>query len=153
VPKPIDVFSLTSWTELREPGVQAFSGSAAYTITFQRPAGTALNWLLDLGKVAESARVQLNGRDLATVLGPTYQLTITGDQLRDRNELTVIVSNGMANRMRDLDKRGVDWKKFYNINMSARLKENRGPDGLFTAEHWQPRPSGLLGPVTLTPLR
>lgn len=153
VPKPVDIPALTSWTELNEPGVQAFSGSAVYTITFPRPVGTVPNWLLDLGKVAESAHVQLNGRDLATVLGPTYQLTIPGDLLRDRNELTVIVSNGMANRMRDLDKRGVDWKKFYNINMSARLKENRGSDGLFTAEHWQPRPSGLLGPVTMTPLR
>lgn len=153
VPKPIDIPALTSWTELSEPGVQAFSGSAAYTVTFPRPAGTVQNWLLDLGKVAESARVQLNGHDLATLLGPTYRLTIPGDQLREQNELTVIVSNGMANRMRDLDKRGIDWKKFYNISMSARLKENRGPDGLFTAEHWQPRPSGLLGPVTLTPLR
>ncbi|WP_288428477.1 glycosyl hydrolase [uncultured Spirosoma sp.] len=153
VPKPVNMPALTSWTELNEPGVQAFSGSAAYAITFPRPAGTAPIWLLDLGKVAESARVQLNGRDLATLLGPTYQLTIPGNLLRDRNELTVIVSNGMANRMRDLDKRGVGWKKFYNINMSARLKENRGPDGLFTAEHWQPRPSGLLGPVTMTPLK
>jgi len=47
----------------------------------------------------------------------------------------------------------VEWKKFYNINMSARLPENRGADGLFTAAKWEPRPSGLLGPVTLTPLR
>jgi hypothetical protein len=42
----------------------------------------------------------------------------------------------MANRIIDLDKRGVQWKKFYNINMSARLAENRGPDGLFTAAKW-----------------
>jgi hypothetical protein len=59
----------------------------------------------------------------------------------------------MANRIIDLDKRGVQWKKFYNINMSARLAENRGPDGLFTAAKWQPKPSGLIGPVTITPLK
>jgi hypothetical protein len=29
----------------------------------------------------------------------------------------------MANRIIDLDKRGLQWKKFYNINMSARLAE------------------------------
>ena len=66
--------------------------------------------------------------------------------------MEIIVTNGMANRVIDLDKRGVSWKKFYNINMSARLPENRGADGLFTAGRWQPKPSGLLGPVTITPL-
>ncbi|WP_217371882.1 glycosyl hydrolase [Spirosoma rhododendri] len=152
LPKATEIASLESWTELNEAGVKEFSGSASYSITFPRPTGSAQRWQLDLGKVAESARVRLNGRDLATLLGPTYQLTLPDSLLRDQNELTVVVSNGMANRIRDLDKRGVNWKKFYNINMSARLKENRGPDGLFTAEHWQPRPSGLIGPVTLTPL-
>jgi hypothetical protein len=152
LPKPIETTSLGSWTTLTEAGVQAFSGSASYTLNFSRPTDSAQNWLLDLGKVAESARVRLNDRDLVTLLGPTYQVTIPDSLLHDQNELIVIVSNGMANRIRDLDKRGVEWKKFYNINMSARLKENRGSDGLFTAEHWQPRSSGLLGPVTLTPM-
>ncbi|MGV3558002.1 hypothetical protein [Larkinella arboricola] len=36
--------------------------------------------------------------------------------------------------------------------MSARLRENRGADGNFTAEKWKPRESGLIGPVTLTPV-
>jgi hypothetical protein len=46
----------------------------------------------------------------------------------------------------------VNWKRFYNINMPARLPENRGPDGLFTAAKWEPLESGLMGPVTLTPV-
>jgi hypothetical protein len=141
-----------SWTDLASDGVKAFSGAASYSLTFAKPTGHTGDWQLDLGKVAESARVQLNGQELATLIGPTYQLTIPDSLLRPTNKLTVTVSNGMANRIADLDKRHVDWKKFYNINMSARLKENRGKDGLFTAEAWQPRPSGLLGPVTLTPL-
>ena len=44
------------------------------------------------------------------------------------------------------------WKKFYNVNMPARLPENRGADGLFTRRDWEPLDSGLLGPVTLTPM-
>jgi hypothetical protein len=36
--------------------------------------------------------------------------------------------------------------------MPARRRENAGPDGLFSAAKWAPRPSGLLGPVTLTAL-
>lgn len=30
----------------------------------------------------------------------------------------------MANRIAYMDKKGVDWKIFYNVNMSARKKEN-----------------------------
>ena len=41
---------------------------------------------------------------------------------------------------------------FYNVNFPARLPENRGPDGLFSAAKWEALESGLLGPVTLTPL-
>jgi hypothetical protein len=51
-----------------------------------------------------------------------------------------------------MDQQGMVYKKFYNINFPGRLPENRGEDGLFTAAGWTPRESGLLGPVTLTPL-
>ena len=95
----------------------------------------------------------LNGKKIATLIGPLYTVTITPNLLKPVNDLQVIVTNGMANRIIDLDKKGVQWKKFYNINMSARLAENRGADGLFTAAKWQPKPSGLLGPVTLTPMK
>jgi hypothetical protein len=73
-------------------------------------------------------------------------------QLTSTNLLELSVTNLSANRIRDLDRRGVAWKKFYNVNFPARLPENRGPDGLFTAAGWDPLVSGLLGPVRLTPL-
>ena len=73
--------------------------------------------------------------------------------LQRNNELEIRVSNLMANRMADLDKRGVNYKKFYNINFAARKRENTGPDGIFTAANWKPADSGLIGPVTLTPLK
>ena len=108
---------------------------------------------MNLGDVKESATILLNGKKITTVIGPSYAVTIPAAQLKPNNQLEVIVTNGMANRIIDLDKRGVQWKKFYNINMSARLPENRGPDGLFTAAKWEPKPSGLLGPVSITPLK
>src|SRR5262249_40422473 len=123
-----------------------------YTTTFQRPAGKAQWWQLDLGRVAESARVRLNGRDLATIIGSPFRVTIES-QLKAINTLEVSVTNLSANRIRDLDRRGVRWKKFYNVNFPARFPENRGPDGLFTAAKWPPLESGLLGPVTLLPLQ
>ncbi len=41
--------------------------------------------------------------------------------------------------------------RFYNVNMAARLKENN-KNGIFDASHWKPLESGLMGPVTITPL-
>ena len=55
---------LASWTVLGGDDVKRFSGTAEYTMTFPRPAGTAEAWQLDLGRVHDSARVRLNGREL-----------------------------------------------------------------------------------------
>ena len=94
----------------------------------------------------------MNGRDVATLIGPPYRFVVDDASVSATNVLEVSVSNLSANRIRDLDRRGVAWKKFYNVNFPARLPQNRGPDGLFTAAGWDPLESGLLGPVTLTPL-
>jgi hypothetical protein len=142
---------VASWTTF-ERDAEAFSGTAVYTATFSRPQGPNQVWQLDLGRVAASARVRLNGEELATLIGTPYQVVLDARWLRATNSLEIAVTNLSANRIRDLDIRGVAWKKFYNVNFPARLAENRGADGLFTAAKWEPLESGLLGPVTLTPL-
>ncbi len=68
------------------------------------------------------------------------------------NTLELEVSNLMANRIAYLDRNKIEWKKFYNINMAARLKENN-KNGIFDASAWKPMESGLVGPVTITPLK
>jgi len=153
LPHETTVSQLRSWTDFDIPGVKEFSGTTQYSITFNKPAINAASWLLDLGDVKESATIILNGKKIATLIGPSYTVNISPNILKPVNELQVIVTNGMANRIIDLDKRGIEWKKFYNINMPSRLPENRGADGLFTAAKWSPRSSGLLGPVTITPLK
>jgi alpha-L-rhamnosidase len=152
LPAAVDVTELKSWTEFGGEAVKAFSGTAAYTLTFARPAGEAAAWQLDLGRVAESARVRLNGVEVAALIKPPYRVTLPAAQLKEQNTLEVLVTNLSANRIADLDRRGVAWKRFYNTNIPARLAANRGPDGLFSAAKWPPRPSGLIGPVTLAPL-
>jgi hypothetical protein len=152
LPAPRSVDTLVSWTALGGPDVRAFAGTATYSATFPRPAGAAARWQIDLGAVRESARVRLNGRDLATLIGPSYRVVVDASALSATNTLEVSVTNLSANRVADLDRRGVPWKKFHNVNMPARFPENLGPDGLFTAAAWEPLPSGLLGPVTLTPV-
>ncbi len=143
---------LGSWTNYEGDTFKKFSGTAKYVISFEKPQVDADAWQLDLGKVCESANVTLNGNDLGKLICEPFQISISKDMLKDQNVLEIKVSNLMANRIADLDRQGVEWKKFYNTNFPARRRENRGPDGLFNASKWAPRDSGLIGPVTLTPM-
>jgi hypothetical protein len=60
-----------------------------------------------------------------------------GDALRrGRNVLELEVTNVAANRIRDMDRRGVNWKIMP-----------------FDASGWAVEPAGLLGPVELVPQR
>jgi len=153
LPAAQTIARLSSWTALGGDTVRAFSGTATYVARFPRPRGGADLWRLDLGRVHDSAHVRLNGQDLETLIGPHFRLTLTPDRLRASNLLEVTVTNLMANRIAALERSGVPWKTFYNVNFPARLPENRGPDGLFSAAKWEPLDSGLLGPVVITPLR
>ena len=152
IPLPKTIDRLASWTTFGGGDVLSFSGTATYTAHFAKPAASAPAWELDLGRVRESARVRLNGRDVGTLIAPPYRLVLDNIQLAQDNVLEISVTNLSANRIADLDRRGAGWKKFYNVNFPARLPANRGADGLFTASSWEPLESGLLGPVTLTPL-
>ena len=125
--------------------MERFAGTACYSLHFDAP-GAATQVRLDLGRVCESARVRLNGRDLGTLFLPPFQVVLEGLKPRD-NLLEVEVTNLSANRIRDLDRHGVKWKNFYDINF---VSINYQP---FDASNWPLRASGLLGPVTLQPLK
>jgi hypothetical protein len=152
LPEAVETAKLGSWTEYGGQAAKRFSGTALYAIDLPRPAGDFRGWLVDLGRVCESAKVTFNGEELGTLISPPYQIVIPAGKMRGRNKLEIRVSNLMANRIADLDRQGVSWRKFYNVNFSARLRENRGPDGLFNASQWPARDSGLIGPATLTPV-
>jgi hypothetical protein len=154
LPAAVETDRPGSWTDLDGEAVKRFSGAAVYTISFsmQGRGPEQGDLALDLGRVAESARVRLNGNELGVLISAPYRIRIPKELLKEQNTLDVVVSNLMTNRIIDLDRRGVNWKKFYNTNMPARRRENAGPDGLFTAARWTPRESGLIGPVALIPL-
>ncbi len=145
LPASFETDSLASWTQQTDTNAQRFAGTARYTLRFDAPAGFTKNLRLDLGEVCQSARVRLNGRDLGTLIAPPFQVTI--EKLKARNNvLEVDVTNVSANRIRDLDRRGVVWKKFRDINI---VNIDYKP---FNAADWPLTDSGLLGPVTLTPV-
>jgi hypothetical protein len=146
LPAAFSTDTLVSWTERGGEEAQRFAGTARYTIRFDAPSpGDASSYLLDLGKVAESARVRLNGKELGTLFARPFAVE-TGPLRRTGNELEIEVTNLSANRIRDLDRRGVPWKIFNDINfVSIDYKP-------FDASRWPVRLSGLLGPVSLQPL-
>jgi hypothetical protein len=147
LPAEIETRALASWTTLGDAEARRFAGTARYAIEVERPAGDADDWLLDLGRVCESARVRLNGRDVGTLWCAPFQIRM-GEFLRPgRNLLEVEVTNLAANRVADLDRRGVVWKAFHEINF---VNRDYRP---FDASEWASRDSGLVGPVTLVPLR
>ncbi len=127
---------------------ERFGGTARYEIEFTLPAGAgADDWQLDLGDVRETARVFVNGRETDLVWSLPARTRI-GPFLRPgKNTLALEVTNLPANRIRDLDRRKVEWKKFHEINF---VNIHYQP---FDASAWPLAPSGLLGPVTLIPLR
>lgn len=138
------------WTDLEGEEFQHFSGTAVYRTDFELPDEWQGSLLLDLGEVSESATVKVNGEAMGTVLGPVYQLILPSSSLQKTNSLSIEVSNLMANRVMHLEKNGGRWQRYYNINISARLRENLGPDRVFTTKAWAPLPSGLAGPVSIT---
>jgi len=144
LPKSFTENSPSAWTGRGDDDADRFAGTARYSITFDAPDGASRHRLA-LGRVAESARVKLNGREIGVLFAGPYSIE-TGPLRRTGNTLEVEVTNVSANRIRDLDRRGVQWKIFRDINFV-------GIDyKAFDASQWPVRVSGLLGPVTLQPI-
>jgi len=153
LPKSVKLAKLGSWTELDGDSYKAFSGTAVYKTSFAKPSGEAKYYRIDLGKVAHSARIRLNGKALSTLICEPFSVDISAADLKETNDLEISVTNLMGNRMADMERKGQPYKIFYNVNFPAYKAENRGADGLFTTLGWKPQSSGLIGPVTLTPLQ
>lgn len=141
LPKPYRTDSLVSWTESGGHDAGSFAGTALYTLRFDAP-GAGPRWTLDLGRVIQSARVRLNGKDLGTVFTAPFRVVVDALKTKD-NVLEIEVTGTSANRIRDLDLRGVKWKIFYDTNVVNRKYKP------FDASKWPVAEQGLLGPVTL----
>jgi hypothetical protein len=141
LPPPAEIITLASWTNLSADAAR-FAGTARYRLTFDAPQPSADHWLLDLGTVAQSARIRLNGSTLGTRFAAPYQVTLPALKLQG-NELEIEVTNVAANRIRDLDQRHVEWRIFHDINFMSITGKR------FDASAWPLTDSGLLGPVTL----
>lgn len=136
---------LISWPDLADPKAIAFSGSGVYTSTINIPVKTANEYVLNLGRVAESARVWINGKDAGIIWANPFEVRIGKFLHSGSNTIKIEVANLMANRIRDMDKKGIQWRKYHEINF---VNINYKP---FDAANWRPMESGLIGPVMVVP--
>ena len=146
LPKSQTLFTLMSWTSLSDLNGRYFSGSGEYRTTVYLPEKNGADYILDLGDVRESARVWVNGQDVGLLWHVPFKVNIGGFLKQGNNNLRIEVTNIMANRIIDLDKRKVEWRKFNEINFVDLYYKP------FDASGWEPMISGLLGPVTITPV-
>ncbi|TNF39990.1 MAG: hypothetical protein EP310_09665 [Bacteroidetes bacterium] len=140
-PGNLQTDELLSWTKMGDMETRRFAGTVRYLTEFNRESD-AKSGILDLGVVKDCARITLNGKNIGTLLGPTYKIRVD-NLVRGKNVLQVEVTNVAANRIRDMDINGVEWRKFYDINLVNIEYEP------FDASGWEIRDAGLLGPVTL----
>jgi ABC-type sugar transport system ATPase subunit len=175
LPPALETNVLQSWTDLGGDEAQRFGGTARYRLefdfdsvvarAFQPVSGNASapspaqaaratprpqtdDWHLELGDVRESARVIFNGQPVATAWSLPFRVRLASALLKPgRNILELDVTNLAANRIRYMDQNKLPWKIMRDTNV---VNINYRP---FDASAWPLTPSGLLGPVTLTPLK
>ena len=145
----------TSWTSLNNETLKNTMATGRYATTFKlkditktnkqplKEYGKDLHYILDLGDVRESARVVLNGQEVATLFAVPFRCDVTKYLKKGTNTLEVFVTNLPANRIAKLDRDGVVWRKFKEINVvDLNYKKN-------LYDTWTPMPSGLNSEVKL----
>lgn len=82
---------LGSWGTLADPLARSFQGTATYGIGFEVPADG--KWLLDLGEVAHTARVRIDGKEAGVTFAPPHQLDISRFVSGGAHALEIEVTN------------------------------------------------------------
>jgi len=145
LPATQNLTKLVSWTSLANPKLQNFSETGVYTSNFILNSKTAKEYVLNLNQVGESARVWINGKEVGVLWSIPFHARI-GEYLKaGNNTIKVEVVNLMANRIRYMDQNKIIWRNYNEINfVDINYKA-------FDASKWSIMPSGLIGPVTITP--
>ena len=138
--------TLSGWERDASGAGVPFCGTMRYRTVFDAPRTDAA--ALDLGDVRQSAHVTLNGRDLGKAFLAPFRVAVPPGTLKARgNVLEVEVTSVAANRIRHMDRTGVKWRTFHDINFAS----YKG--GRFDASKWPLTVNGLLGPVVFGPAR
>ena len=148
-PRVVKSFALDkaqTWQSLDDDSVKVTMGTGIYTTHIKltkKDMKNANGWKIDLGDVRESARVYINGEFVGCAWSVPFVLDCRQTLKAGDNEIRIEVTNLPANRIADLDRRGVKWRKMEEINVvDINYKKT-------TYDQWEPMPSGLNSEVRL----
>ena len=147
LPKTRTLDKLQPWTNFTEDAsTQSFSGTGVYTTTLKLKKKNADDYLLKFDKLYESARVIVNGQDAGIVWSLPFEINIGKYLNKGKNTIQIEVCNLMANRIRDMDQKKIQWRNYHEINF---VNINYKP---FDASNWKVQPSGLDGQIQIIPI-
>jgi hypothetical protein len=149
-PKIEGIFNLknvASWTTLDVPEARINMGTALYRKVFNLNKGEVTNWLLDLGDVRETARVRVNGQEAGTLWAVPFRMNIGHLLIEGENTLEIEVTSLPANRIAEMDRHGVEWRIFKEINIVDIHYKKTGYG------HFPVMPAGLNSDVKLIPIK
>ena len=101
-PKSAKFPKLESWTKNNNLGIRYFSGIATYTKKIELKQSIFKQnrrIVLSLGKVADVARVKINGKNVATLWHAPFECDITNFVVEGENILSIEIANRWVNRM------------------------------------------------------
>jgi hypothetical protein len=140
-PESVQWDELIDWTTSQISGIKYFSGTAAYSIQFEMPKAAATYFWLDLGKVCEVGEVSIDAHDLGTAWTYPFRVKVPAELLtKGTHNLEVKVTNVWNNRLVG-DQFLPEKERITRTNVKVTNKNSPLV------------PSGLLGPVTLQPVR
>ena len=147
-PKVSQTFTLENiqtWETLNDEA-RVTMGTGVYETTVKlkkKDLKDATAWKIDLGDVRESARVYINGEYIGCAWSVPYVLDCKNTLKKGKNTIRIEVTNLPANRIADLDRKGVKWRKMEEINVvDINYKKT-------LYDTWEPMPSGLNSQVKL----
>jgi len=147
LPEPVKTDTLKSWVYFGDEW-KVFGGKAVYSGEFSLGADYLdVPVRLDLGDVRETAKVVVNDCEVGLLWCIPYRVVIPPGILKKDNKIEIGVTNLSFNRVINLDKKGVQWKDYYN----TRFMNIQGKP--YDASDKEPVESGLTGDLKLTVLK
>jgi len=131
------------WTGQGSEEKDHFSGQATYSTSFNIDDLESANYLLEFENVNESVKIWINDQYVGQVWSIPYRIEVNNHLQKGENNIKLEVANLMANRIRYMDKQGMEWRNYHEINfVNIDYKA-------FDASTWRVMPSGIRGAVKL----
>ena len=146
IKKTYSLDTLRTWEKL-DSKTRTLMGTGVYQCSFdlkKKMLNGSRTWQIELGDVRECAHVNINGHDIGCAWAVPFVLTFDASILKlKKNIIRVSVNNLPANRIAEMDRKGIEWRKMKDLNVVDINYQHTN------YANWEPMPSGLNSRVRL----